>query len=92
MFKRWLQGLPFSARHEHLERCFHDRFQSKKVYVVQTSLKAIQRCILMTTDPGDLVLDPTCGSGTTATIAEQWGRHDHSSTPAASRSISPRRA
>ena len=43
-------------------------------YVVQTSSKVIQRCILMTTDPGDLVLDPTCGSGTTAHVAEQWGR------------------
>ncbi len=45
-----------------------------KVYVVQTSPRAIERCILMTTDPGDLVLDPTCGSGTTAYVAEQWGR------------------
>ena len=45
-----------------------------KVYVVQTSTKIIQRCILMATDPGDLVLDPTCGSGTTAYVAEQWGR------------------
>ncbi len=45
-----------------------------KVYVVQTAMEVIQRCILMTTDPGDLVLDPTCGSGTTATVAEQWGR------------------
>jgi len=44
------------------------------VYVVQTAAKVIQRCILMTTDPGDLVLDPTCGSGTTAFVAEQWGR------------------
>ena len=43
-------------------------------YVVQTSRKVIQRCILMTTDPGDLVFDPTCGSGTTAYVAEQWGR------------------
>lgn len=43
-------------------------------YVCQTSTKPIQRCILMTTDPGDLVLDPTCGSGTTAFVAEQWGR------------------
>ncbi len=43
-------------------------------YVVETSNKVIQRCILMTTDPGDLVLDPTCGSGTTAYVAEQWGR------------------
>ncbi len=45
-----------------------------KQYVVQTTTKAIQRCILMTTDPGDIVLDPTCGSGTTAFVAEQWGR------------------
>jgi adenine-specific DNA-methyltransferase len=45
-----------------------------KQYVVQTGTKAVQRCILMTTDPGDLVLDPTCGSGTTAYVAEQWGR------------------
>ncbi len=45
-----------------------------KRYVVETSTKVIQRCILMTTDPGDLVLDPTCGSGTTAYVAEQWGR------------------
>lgn len=49
-------------------------FLEDKVYVVQTATKAIQRCILMTTDPGDLVLDPTCGSGTTACVAEQWGR------------------
>jgi adenine-specific DNA-methyltransferase len=45
-----------------------------KIYVVQTLPKVIQRCILMASDPGDLVLDPTCGSGTTATVAEQWGR------------------
>ena len=45
-----------------------------KVYVVQTARRVIQRCILMTTDPGDLVFDPTCGSGTTAFVAEQWGR------------------
>ena len=49
-------------------------FGTEKVYVVQTHPRVIQRCILMTTDPGDLVLDPTCGSGTTAYIAEQWGR------------------
>jgi len=45
-----------------------------KRYVVETATKVIQRCILMTTDPGDLVFDPTCGSGTTAYVAEQWGR------------------
>lgn len=49
-------------------------FASDKRYVVETSPKIIERCILMTTDPGDLVLDPTCGSGTTAYVAEQWGR------------------
>jgi adenine-specific DNA-methyltransferase len=49
-------------------------FMADKVYVVQTNLKIVQRCLLMTTDPGDLVLDPTCGSGTTAYVAEQWGR------------------
>ncbi len=49
-------------------------FTEEKVYVVQTNTKVIERCIQMTTDPGDLVLDPTCGSGTTATVAEQWGR------------------
>ena len=49
-------------------------FGDSKVYVVQTGTKVIERCLLMTTDPGDLVLDPTCGSGTTAYVAEQWGR------------------
>ncbi len=53
------------------------RFSSReedKTYVVQTAARVIERCLLMTTDPGDLVLDPTCGSGTTAFVAEQWGR------------------
>jgi adenine-specific DNA-methyltransferase len=49
-------------------------FTDEKVYVVQTGAKVVERCILMSTDPGDLVLDPTCGSGTTATVAEQLGR------------------
>lgn len=47
---------------------------TEKIYVVQTSTTAIERCVLSSTDPGDLVLDPTCGSGTTAAVAEQWGR------------------
>ena len=56
-----------------------DRWESLQIgtgliYVVQTSTSVVERCILMTTDPGDLVLDPTCGSGTTAYVAEQWGR------------------
>lgn len=49
-------------------------FTEDQVYVVQTANKVVQRCLLMATDPGDLVLDPTCGSGTTAHVAEQWGR------------------
>ncbi len=49
-------------------------FGDPRIYVVQTISRVIERCILMATDPGDLVLDPTCGSGTTATVAEQWGR------------------
>ena len=47
---------------------------TEKIYVVQTGAKIIERCILMSTDPGDLILDPTCGSGTSAYVAEQWGR------------------
>jgi adenine-specific DNA-methyltransferase len=49
-------------------------FTDDKIYVVQTGVKTVERCILMASDPGDLVLDPTCGSGTTAYVAEQWGR------------------
>ncbi|MBI2796658.1 MAG: site-specific DNA-methyltransferase [Gemmatimonadetes bacterium] len=49
-------------------------FTTEKVYVVQTNAKIVARCLLMASDPGDLVLDPTCGSGTTAMVAEQWGR------------------
>jgi adenine-specific DNA-methyltransferase len=60
-----------------MENSWHDTaagYSEEKIYVVQTSDRIIQRCMLMTTDPGDLVLDPTCGSGTTAYVAEQWGR------------------
>ena len=49
-------------------------FTDDKLFVVQTATKVVERCMLMTTDPGDLVLDPTCGSGTTAYVAEEWGR------------------
>ncbi|MEZ6142946.1 MAG: site-specific DNA-methyltransferase [Zavarzinella sp.] len=49
-------------------------YSDEKLYVVQTNRKIVQRCLLMASDPGDLVLDPTCGSGTTAYVAEQWGR------------------
>ncbi len=58
-----------------LTGAWHDTYtELDKQYVVQTSTDVVRRCILMTTDPGDLVLDPTCGSGTTAYVAEQWGR------------------
>lgn len=50
------------------------QYTTDKIYVVQTPPKVVERCVLMTTDPGDLVLDPTCGSGVTAYFAEQWGR------------------
>lgn len=49
-------------------------FTEDKIYVVQTNTKVIARCLLMTSDPGDIVLDPTCGSGTTGLVAENWGR------------------
>jgi len=60
------------------DNCWEDTvisgFADKKVFIVQTSPLVVSRCLLMTTDPGDLVFDPTCGSGTTAYVAEQWGR------------------
>jgi len=49
-------------------------FLADKTYVVQTNPKVIERCLLMTTEPGNLVFDPTCGSGTTAFVAEKWGK------------------
>ena len=70
-YKRFLEDFSVLA--------INDRWESMQIgtgliYVVQTATKPVERCILMTTDPGDLVLDPTCGSGTTAYVAEQWGR------------------
>ena len=63
------------SAHKCLARCGgRPKPNGPKIYVVQTATEAIKRCILMATDPGDLVLDPTCGSGTTAYVAEQWGR------------------
>ncbi|PPD10040.1 MAG: site-specific DNA-methyltransferase [Methylocystis sp.] len=72
--KRYLADFPVSPLSDHWADTVVSGFADPKVYVVQTSPKVIERCILMTTDPGDLVLDPTCGSGTTAYVAEQWGR------------------
>ena len=70
----YLEDFPVSEITSLWTDTFLGSFAEDKVYVVQTSQKTIQRCLLMTTDPGDLVLDPTCGSGTTAYVAELWGR------------------
>ena len=72
MFVRFFDDFDF----ETIANVWNDTSSSfgSKVYVVQTTRKTIQRLMLMTTDPGDLVFDPTCGSGTTAVVAEQWGR------------------
>ena len=71
---RYLDDFPVYPLNNSWDDTVTAGFASDKVYVVQTNTKVIERCILMATDPGDLVLDPTCGSGTTATVAEQWGR------------------
>jgi adenine-specific DNA-methyltransferase len=70
-YERRISDFPISAIHN-IWLDTQDRLS--KNYIVETVPKVVERCILMTTDPGDLVLDPTCGSGTTATVAEQWGR------------------
>ena len=73
-YKRYVDDYPVVS----LDCVWNDTLQStfaiENIYVVQTMAKVIKRCILMTTEPGDLVFDPTCGSGTTAFAAEQWGR------------------
>jgi adenine-specific DNA-methyltransferase len=68
-----VEALKQKDAREHLPTRWTRRGNGKE-YVVQTSNKVVERCLLMITDPGDLVLDPTCGSGTTAYVAEQWGR------------------
>jgi adenine-specific DNA-methyltransferase len=73
-FKRYADDFPVVSFANSWEDTIISGYADPKIYVVQTSPKVIQRCILMTTDPGDLVLDPTCGSGTTAYVTEQWGR------------------
>lgn len=70
-FKRYLDDFPFKQVSNWWDGLGG---AADQVYVVQTNTEIIKRCILMTSDPGDLVLDPTCGSGTTAYVAEQWGR------------------
>jgi adenine-specific DNA-methyltransferase len=73
-FTRYLDDFPYRPVIDIWDDTRTSGFGDEKVYVVQTNPKVIQRCLLMTTDPGDLVFDPTCGSGTTAVVAEQWGR------------------
>jgi adenine-specific DNA-methyltransferase len=72
--KRYEYDFPVSPLNNLWTDTQRGSFQESKIYVVQTNTEVIQRCILMATDPGDLVLDPTCGGGTTAFVAEQWGR------------------
>jgi adenine-specific DNA-methyltransferase len=73
-YRRYVDDFPFQIRTNFWTDTGSGNFTDDKVYVVQTNTKVVERCLLMTTDPGDLVLDPTCGSGTTAFVAEQWGR------------------
>ena len=73
-YKRYMNDFPITYFNNIWNDTIESTFAAQKLYVVQTSMKVVQRCLLMTTDPGDLVLDPTCGSGTTAHVAEQWGR------------------
>ncbi len=73
-YVRFLRDAPMRPHTSFWTDTRQSGFGDEKLYVVQTARTVIERCILMTTDPGDLVLDPTCGSGTTAYVAEQWGR------------------
>jgi adenine-specific DNA-methyltransferase len=73
-YKRYLDDFPVRPLTDRWIDTSSGGFLGEKLYVVQTTPKVVQRCVLMTTDPGDLVLDPTCGSGTTAYVAERWGR------------------
>jgi len=74
MYRRFLSDFPVFPVANYWQDAKMTGYSESKNYVVQTGLKVIERCLLMTTDPGDLVLDPTCGSGTTAFVAEKWGR------------------
>jgi adenine-specific DNA-methyltransferase len=74
MYRRYLHDFPVYPIANLWRDVLMTGFSEDKVYVVQSSSKIVERCLLMATDPGDLVLDPTCGSGTTACVAEQWGR------------------
>jgi adenine-specific DNA-methyltransferase len=73
-YRRYASDFPYSRLANLWEDTVTGGYVEQRYYVVQTNTKIVARCVLMTTDPGDLVLDPTCGSGTTAYMAEQWGR------------------
>ncbi len=73
-YRRFANDFPFFPYNNLWTDTLTGGFAEDRYYVVQTGQKVIERCMLMTTDPGDLVLDPTCGSGTTAYVAEKWGR------------------
>ena len=73
-YKRFIDDFPVKGASNLWTDTSTGSFTESKTYVVQTNTKVIERCLLMTTDSGDLVIDPTCGSGTTAYVAEQWGR------------------
>ncbi len=73
-YVRYYDDYPVSPLRDVWDDTGHSGYAYNKIYVVQTAATVIKRCILMGTDPGDLILDPTCGSGTTAYVAEQWGR------------------
>jgi adenine-specific DNA-methyltransferase len=73
-YARFLDDFPYKPTNDIWDDTRQSGFGEAKLYVVQTGTRVLERCTLMTTDPGDLVLDPTCGSGTTAYVAEQWGR------------------
>ena len=73
-YRRFASDFPYKERGNLWTDTLTGSFTDEKMYVVQTNPKVVERCLLMTSDPGDLVLDPTCGSGTTAYCAEKWGR------------------
>ncbi len=73
-YRRFATDFPFFRLTNLWEDTLTGGYAEERYYVVQTITKVVQRCLLMTTDPGDLVFDPTCGSATTAYVAEQWGR------------------
>lgn len=73
-YRRFPEDFPFAEHGNIWTDTSTGSFTEKKIYAVQTNTKVVERCVLLATEPGDLVLDPTCGGGTTAVVAEEWGR------------------